>query len=131
MLYRRNPSLVSRMAKPPITDSPWLWFSLFLTVGLTALLLTGGKFGKRQANIERQGQARTALAEGMATTQDASGKKQTTKRPPVYSTPQQTQIRLVPMAVTLGLLLAVSLGLLAREQLRAHHGDKEGAESTR
>jgi hypothetical protein len=116
------------MPKPPITDSPWLWFSLFLIVGLTALLMTGGKFGKRQANIERQGQARTALAEGMETTVDGLGKKQTTRRPPVYSTPEQTQIRLVPMAVTLGLLLTVSLGLLAREQFRIHHGDTKDTE---
>jgi hypothetical protein len=108
------------MPKAPITDSPWLWFSLFLIVGLSALLATGGKFGKRQAGIERQGQARTALAEGMETIEDGSGKKQTTKRPPVYSTPEQTQIRLVPMAVTLGLLLAVSLGLLVREQINNH-----------
>jgi hypothetical protein len=107
------------MPKAPITDSPWLWFSLFLTVGLSALLVTGGKFGKRQANIERQGQARTALAEGMETTEDGSGRKETNKRP-VYSTPEQTQIRLVPMAVTLGLLLAVSLGLLVREQFNNH-----------
>jgi hypothetical protein len=112
------------MPKAPITDSPWLWFSLFLSVGLSALLATGGKFGKRQAGIERQGQARTALAEGMETTEDGLGKKQTTKRPPVYSTPEQTQIRLVPMAVTLGLLLAVSLGLLAREQIINHKDTK-------
>jgi hypothetical protein len=42
----------------PITDSPWLWLALFSAVGLSALLATGGKFGKRQSGIERRYQAR-------------------------------------------------------------------------
>lgn len=105
------------MPNPPITDSPWLWFSLFLAVGLTALLATGGKFGDRQAGIERQGQARTALAQGLDIDEDDSGKKQATGVPR-YSTPDDTQIRLWPLAVTLGLLLAGSLTMLIREQLR-------------
>jgi hypothetical protein len=104
------------MPKPPITDSAWLWFSLFTAVGLAALLATGGKFGARQANIERQAQARTAIAEGLDVAEDGSGKKSVTGVPH-YSSPGQTQIRLVPLAVTLGLLLAGSLAMLARERM--------------
>ncbi len=74
------------MPKPPITDSPWLWFRLFPAVGLAALLATGGKFGDRQANIERKAQARTAVAEGLEVAVDSTGKKATTGTPK-YSTP--------------------------------------------
>jgi hypothetical protein len=107
------------MSKPPIADSPWLWFAMFLTVGLVALLATGGKFGKRQAAIERRAQARVAVAEGMDVVEDGTGKKSATDVPE-YSAPGQTQIRLVPLAVTLGLLLAGSLGMLVRERIYLH-----------
>ena len=56
----------------PLTDSPWLWFALFSGVGLTALLATGGKFGNRQAQIERKGQARAAVGDGLTITQDGT-----------------------------------------------------------
>lgn len=105
------------MSQPPLTDSPWLWFSLFTAAGLTALLATGGKFGNRQANIERQAQARTAIAEGLDITEDRTGKKSGT-HVPKYSSPGETQIRLMPLAITLGILLTVSLTMLIREQLK-------------
>jgi hypothetical protein len=108
------------MSKPPITDSPWLWFTLFPAVGLIALLATGGKFGDRQANIERQGQARAAVAEGLEVAVDSTGKKSTTGVPK-YSAPGETQIRLVPLAMTLGILCAASLGMLIRERLILDH----------
>ncbi len=104
------------MPKSPITDSPWLWFALFSTVGLAALLATGGKFGDRQANIERKAQARTAIAEGLEIAEDGAGKKSATGVPK-YSAPGETQIRLLPLAVTLGVLCAASLGMLVRERL--------------
>jgi hypothetical protein len=109
--------------KPPITDSPWLWFALFTAVGLSALLATGGKFGDRQANIERQGQARTAVAEGLEIAEDGTGKKSATGVPK-YSAPGETQVRLVPLAVTLGVLCAASLGMLLRERLINHEDTK-------
>jgi hypothetical protein len=104
------------MSKPPITDSPWLWFALFTAVGLAALVATGGKFGARQANIERQGQARTAIAQGLDIAEDESGKK-TGRGVPKYSSPGQTQIRLVPLVITLGFVLAGSLAMLVRERI--------------
>ena len=105
------------MSSAPITDSPWLWFSLFSAVGLAALLATGGKFGDRQASIERRAQARAAVAEGLAVAENERGEKSAPDAPR-YSAPGQTQVRLVPLAVTLGLLLAASLGMLVREQLQ-------------
>lgn len=103
-------------SKPPITDSPWLWFAIFPAVGLVMLLATGGKFGERQAGIERQGQARTALAEGKLEVQeDRTGQKEATGVPH-YSQPGDTQVELWPLAVTLGVLSVASLAMLVRER---------------
>ena len=109
------------MSNPrPITDSPWLWFALFSAVGLSALVATGGKFGNRQAQIERQGQARVAVGEGLTITQDGTGRK-TAENVPDYSRPGMTKIRLKPLAITLGTILTVSLAMLVRERLLANN----------
>lgn len=120
------------MSEPrPITDSPWLWFAMFSAVGLSALLATGGKFGNRQAQIERKSQARAAVGDGLTITQDGTGKKSATKVPE-YSRPGMTKIRLKPLAITLGAILAVSVSMLARERFSAknelHDGVTESTE---
>jgi hypothetical protein len=102
---------------PPITDSPWLWFALFSAVGLTMLLVTGGKFGDRQAQIERKGQAQGAAASTLVITEDATGRK-TAENAPEYSRPGNTEIRLLPLSLTIGAVLVGSLVMLARERLR-------------
>ena len=99
----------------PITDSPWFWFALFTAVGLTALLMTGGKFGNRQAAIERRGQARAAVGAGLTIRQDGTGRT-SAEKVPEYSRPGMTKIRLKPLGVTLGALLAVSITMLVRER---------------
>ncbi len=105
------------MAKEaPITDSPWLWFSLFSAVGLATLLATGGKFGDRQAQIERKGQAHEAVIAGIDVEEDATGKK-TVQDAPDYSKPGQIKIRLVPLATVVGVVMLASLGMLVRERL--------------
>lgn len=115
----------SMVNKPsPITDSPWLWFSLFTAVGLGSLLATGGKFGDRQAQIERKGQVRMAVGDGMTITEDGTGKK-TATNVPEYSRPGMTKIRLKPLAITLGVILSVSVSMLVREQIRLKSGEEK------
>jgi Na+/proline symporter len=46
------------VARPPITDSPWYWLYLFATFALVALFVMSPKFYARQAQIERNSQAR-------------------------------------------------------------------------
>jgi hypothetical protein len=111
-------------AEPPpatresITDSPWLWFALFSGVALAALLATGGKFGKRQANIENKYQARTAVATGaLEVDTDAAGNK-SVAAVPEYSTPEDPVIPIWPLEVILGVIFAASLALLLRQRLR-------------
>lgn len=102
--------------QPPITDSPWLWFALFTAVGLSALLATGGKFGKRQASVERKGQAHAAIAEGsVEVTADSHGKKSATGVPE-YSKPGQPKIRLLPLSLIFGSICAFSIGMFIRER---------------
>ncbi len=100
----------------PITDSPWLWFSLFTSVGLATVLITGGKFGDRQAQVERKGQAHEAVVAGIEVVEDATGRK-TVENPPDYSRPGNIKIRLLPLAATMGTVCALSLAMLARERL--------------
>jgi len=102
---------------PPITDSPWLWFALFSVMGLVALAATGGKYGSRQASLERKAQARIAVAQGLQVQEDAAGRK-TVQGAPKYSEPGQTKIPLTPLAVTLGLISIICLTMLIREQSR-------------
>ena len=113
-----QPSSAKQLA--PVTDSPWFWFAIFSAFGLTALLMTGGKFGNRQAGIERRGQARAAISAGLTITEDGTGRK-SVEKVPEYSRPGMTKIRLKPLGITVGSILAVSLAMLARERLFGRH----------
>jgi hypothetical protein len=107
---------LSGTPRSPITDSPWFWAALFTGVGLAALVATGGKFGKRQANIENKFQARSAVATGAVEIEaDSAGVKRTAKGPE-YSTPDKQIIPLWPLEAVLGILCAASLALLLRQR---------------
>ncbi len=111
-----NPQSEVRSPKSPITDSPWLWFALFTAVGMSALIATGGKLGRRQANIENKYQARTAVATGDLQVEELGGQKRT-RGAPEYSTPEAPEIPLWPVEVILGVLCAASIVLLVRQRL--------------
>lgn len=111
-----HPQSAVRNSKAPITDSPWLWSALFTAVGLAALLATGGKLGRRQANIENKYQARTAVATGELQVEEQGGQKRT-RGAPEYSTPEAPEIPLWPVEVILGVLCGVSVVLLVRQRL--------------
>jgi len=120
--------------RQPITDSLWFWFALFSGFGLAALLATGGKFGKRQAGVERRFQARqyvqssgkvddlileTRQGQSQSKDEPKDGGEETSKGPalPKYSTPKETLLRLGPLAGIVGAVCAGSLVLLVRERL--------------
>jgi hypothetical protein len=102
--------------RPPITDSPWLWAALFTGVGLAALLATGGKFGKRQSNIENKFQARSAVAAGSLEVEAETTGKTRTARSPQYSTPETQIIPIWPVEIVLGLICIVSIVMLLRQR---------------
>jgi hypothetical protein len=102
--------------RSPITDSPWLWAALFTGVALAALLATGGKFGKRQANIENKYQARSAVASGTLDVQSDRVGVKTAARRPAYSTPEKQIIPLWPLEIILGAVCMGSVLMLLRQR---------------
>ena len=70
-----------------LTDSPWFWAYLFGAAALVALFVAENKFGPRQAQIEREFQARTRA------TQVLNGQEPSLK----LSTPDNTLITLQPL----------------------------------
>lgn len=107
---------MSPPVKPPITDSPWFWVLLFSLVGLIALATISGQYGKRQARLERQYQARERIRAG-ATGDGAVGDP--ARRD--YSTPEKTLVPIWPLAIALGGTVVFAAVMLAREQRRRPH----------
>jgi hypothetical protein len=98
-------------SRPPITDSPWFWVLMFSLMGILALATISGQYGKRQARLERQYQARERVA-----TAGPEGAAHTSPRP--YATADDTLIPLWPMAVVLGGVAVLATGMLVRGRLR-------------
>ena len=111
----------ARVEAAPLTDSPWFWAAMFSVVALVALVAMSGKYGRRQANIERKYQARERIEWGEA------GRGQKAAVSKEYSQPGETVIPLWPIAVSLGAVIAVSVTMLIRSQNR-HRADAENAE---
>ncbi len=97
----------------PVTDSPWFWVMMFSLMALAALTAIGGKYGRRQATIERQYQARTRVAEQQANENNSTADTRTDQQtaPRDFATPADTLIPLWPLAVVL-LLVALSAGFM-------------------
>jgi hypothetical protein len=103
---------------PPITDSPWFWVLVFSLMGLAALTAIHDKYGKRQAAIERQYQARERTAEQVASLEhaDADAPQPGPDVPlPAYATPGHNLISVWPLFAVLTVLAAVAALMLARE----------------
>ncbi|MEW4453911.1 hypothetical protein AB1L30_14650 [Bremerella sp. JC817] len=89
--------------REPITDSPWFWLYLFATVALILLVFFRGKLDIRQANIERQHQARQ-IANQASGTPDAENV--------AVSSPGNTLIGLNYLFAILGILVSIGWGRL-------------------
>jgi hypothetical protein len=98
----------SSVGARPITDSPWFWAYLFGTAALVALALAGGKYGPRQAQIEREFQGRQRAA------QNQSGQE-----PDVaLSTARQTLVTLQPLFIVLAVITASAWLIFWRQHRR-------------
>lgn len=111
-----NPQSEIRNPKSSVTDSPWYWVLVFSLMALAALAAISGKYGRRQANIERQYQARERIAEKQADqnnrTNAARIENQEARRP--FATPDERLIPLWPLAILLGLVALVAAAMLYR-----------------
>jgi hypothetical protein len=104
---------------PPVSDSPWFWVLVFVLVGLVGLAAIHDKYGKRQAGIERQYQARERTAEQVAAIGNAdSGDGKTVEDVPLpgYATPGHNLISIWPLFVILAVLGVVAAIMLSRER---------------
>jgi hypothetical protein len=102
--------------KTPITDSPWLWVLAFALVGLLALAVMSPKYGRRQANIERQYQARERVAERITAENnpDATQRIDNLEARQPYVTTSEKLIPIWPLAVLLALVSIVAALMLWR-----------------
>ena len=99
-----------------ITDSPWFWVLIFSVMGLLALAVIGGKYGRRQANIERQYQARERVAEKLAAENNpaAADRIENSDARRAYATPGDQLVPIWPLAILLGLVVVVAAAMLYR-----------------
>lgn len=100
----------------PITDSPWFWVLLFSIVGLIALGGISGQYGRRQARLERQYQARERIAAGEVG--DNAGEDPERHE---YATPDRTLVPIWPLAILLGGVILLAAVMLGRELQRRRH----------
>ena len=127
-----NPQSEIRNAQSGLTDSPWFWALAFSLVGLLALAVIGfsGKYGKRQAGIERQYQARERVAEKLTSENnpDVAGRidQSEVRRP--FATPGNNLITTWPLAALLGIVAVVAALMLYRAS-RAVPGPDDTVES--
>src|SRR5687767_13518965 len=91
----------------PITDSPWFWTYLFSTAALIALALAGGKYGPRQAQIEREFQGRQRAAQNLNGQEPNVG----------LSTAERTLITLQPLFFALAAVTIVAWFVFWRTHL--------------
>ena len=101
---------------PPVTDSPWFWVLLFALVGLLALVAMSPKYGRRQANIERQYQARERVAEKITAENNpaATERMDDVEARPYVVTTSEKLIPIWPLSVLLALVSLVAAVMLVR-----------------
>jgi hypothetical protein len=103
-----------------VTDSPWFWVLAFSLMALLALAVISGKYDRRQANIERQYQARERVAEKITAENNPADPARIdnpeARRP--YATPGDKLIPLWPLAILLSLIAMVAAVVLYRSRGR-------------
>jgi hypothetical protein len=102
--------------KPAITDSPWFWVLAFSLMALLAVVVISGKYGRRQANIERQYQARERIAEDLVAANNQADVARLDGEGPrrEFATPANELIPLWPLAAILVVVAIIAGAMLCR-----------------
>jgi hypothetical protein len=100
----------------PLSDSPWYWVLVFSLMALAALVAMSGKYGRRQANIERQYQARQRIAEKHTAENNSQAAERIddSEARRSFATPGNNLITLWPLAILLSLVAIVATAMLFR-----------------
>jgi hypothetical protein len=119
---------MSNAETPTLTDSPWFWVLMFSLVALLALgvIAGSGRYGRRQATLERQYQARQRVAEKLVERDHYGNPVPVNKTPRIprtqddvvplpYATPENTLLPLWPLAALL-VMIAAAAGLILRRE---------------
>ena len=120
-----NPQSAMRNPQSAVTDSPWFWVLLFALMALVLLVAIGRKYERRQANIERNYQGRSRVAERV--TREGENNLPQTERieeqdaQREYATPGNQLIPVWPLAILLGLISIVAGWMLYRSRAAQAH----------
>jgi hypothetical protein len=100
--------------RPPITDSAWYWVLTFSLVSSAALAAMSFKYDRRQANIERNYQARERVAERITAENNSDDglridNLETRRR---YAAPGERLIPLWPLSVLFAIISSVAAVVL-------------------
>jgi hypothetical protein len=112
----------------PVTESPWFWVLIFSLMALLALVAIGGKYGRRQANIEVEYQAReriderTANAQGNNSADDSRTDELADRR--AFASPGNTLVPIWPLAAILLVVALFATFMLVRGQRLGPRSDE-------
>ena len=106
---------MSPASRPPLTDSPWFWVTLFCAAGMMFLLAIWPQYAARQRRLEMQYRARQEIVRRQAAGESAAREpgQEGDARPPA-----ELIIPIWPLWLLLAALLAVSATLLWRSRRR-------------
>ncbi len=108
--------ILSHSKPNPLAESIWFWIVCFSAAGLLALTAIGPKYTQRQAQIERQYQARGQVHRDVA---EGRPLGEMADRDIVrYSTAGDTLISLCPLRIALVTVILIAAVALVRQRLR-------------
>ena len=107
--------ILSHSKPNPLAESIWFWIVCFSAAGLLALMAIGPKYARRQAQIERQYQARGQVHRDVA--QGRSLGEMADRDIVRYSTDDDTLIKLRPLQIALGTVFLIATVALVRQRL--------------
>ncbi len=120
---------MNQPASAPVTDSPWFWILAFSLAGLLALAVIGGKYSRRQTNIERNYQARERVAQRVtaeaqaANNSGAASRTDDSEARREYASPGNRLVPIWPLAVLLTLVSIAAAGMLYRQRAKVRESN--------
>ncbi len=116
MVTGTSDNILSHSNSNPLAESIWFWMVCFSAFGLLALTAIGPKYARRQAQIERQYQARGQVHRDVA---EGRPLGEMAGRDIVrYSTDDDTLISLRPLRIALVTVILIAAIALVRQRLR-------------